>query len=288
MAGWNWLAGFNDQQQFELFKIVLEKGLLAAIVAIAGGIFAILLERYKSALKKQEELSKVIVPQIVSTLEAAEALYEHGTQTIRTLDKQALSFVAWKEALIQSPASIETNDRYTGPDDIKRPIVECEGKLISIAELLERTAPDDLVKSVLRHPEFAVQRAESKEMEFLYALHLALKMQPESRAGIAGASLAQVLFRSIFVPLVRAPRDEYHEKVDKFVLAMMRRLPTENQAQKRAYENINNLIPRLREVIDRFPTSDIVKIEGAKSSFQQLAHLHAGLVSNLRAMLNAV
>lgn len=282
---WSWFAGLTDQEKFEIFKIVLEKGLLALIVAIAGGTFAILLERYKSALKKDQELSKVIVPQIISMLEDAEALYEHGHQTIRTLDSQTVSFGAWKDALIRSPARITTEAHYKGPDDLKRPIVECEGKMISIAELLERTAPDDLVRSVLRHPKFAVQREESIHTEFLYVLYVALKMQPETRVERSGSALTDTLFKSIFVPLVRAPRDEYHEKVDKFLLAMMRRLPEENKAQKRAWELIHLALQTMRDVVDRFPTSEV---RGLANSYKQLARLHADVLSQLRAILNAV
>jgi hypothetical protein len=48
---WSWLPGSNDQEKFEILKILLEKGLLALIVAVAGGAFALLLERYKSTLR---------------------------------------------------------------------------------------------------------------------------------------------------------------------------------------------------------------------------------------------
>jgi hypothetical protein len=99
-------------------------------------------------------------------LEDAEALYEHGHQTIQALDKQVPSFGAWKDALIRSPARITAEGHYKFPDDFKRPIVEFNGETISIAELLGRTAPDDLVRSVLDHPKFAVQRETSVQMEF--------------------------------------------------------------------------------------------------------------------------
>jgi hypothetical protein len=286
MADWIWVADLTDPQRFEVFKILLEKGLLAVIVAIAGGTFAILLERYKSALKKQEELSKVIVPQILDMLEAAETLYEHGTLTLRTLDEQASSFLKWERALIGSNASIKTADHYRGPDDLKRPIVECDGEMISLAVLLERTAPDDLVKSVLKHPEFAVKREASIYMEFLYALYETLKMSRDVRLKMP--PLASALCSSIFVPLVRAPRDEYSEKMNKFVLAMMRRLPIDNPRQRRAYDTINKLVPRMRDVINEYPTLDVIKFEGLQNSFERLAHLHAAVVSQLRAILNAV
>jgi hypothetical protein len=285
---WSWLPGSNDQEKFEILKILLEKGLLALIVAIAGWRFAISLERYKSALKKEQELSKIVVPQIVNMLEDAEALYEHGHQTIQALDKQVTSFGAWKDALIRSPARITAEGHYKFPDDFKRPIVEFNGETISIAELLERTAPDDLVRSVLHHPKFAVQRETSIQMEFLYVLYDALKTRPEARTEAWGSALSHMLLSSIFVPLVRAPRDEYHEKVDKFILAMMRRLPADNKKQTHAWDNIHTSLKGMREVIDQFPTRDLVKIEGLKSSYGQLAHHHADVLSQLRAILNAV
>jgi len=285
---WSWLPGSNDQEKFEILKILLEKGLLALIVAIAGGAFALLLERYKFALKKEQELSKIIVPQIVSMLEDAEALYEQGQQTIQALDEQMASFTPWQTALVQSPARNTTEGHYNGPDDLKRSIVEYEGAMISIAELLERTAPDDLVRSVLHHPEFAMHRAKMIEMEFPYVLYNMLRTSPEKRMEVWNSALAQTLLTNIFVPLVRAPRDEYNEEVNKFVLAMMRRLPEDNEAQKRAWRNIFTALDGMRDVINSYPTKDLYKFEGSKTSYEHLARLHAHVLSQLRVILNTV
>src|SRR5260221_14587599 len=106
MGEWSeWLLNL-DERQFDVFKILLEKGLLAAIVGIAGAIFAILMERYKSTLKKQEELSKVVIPQINDVLAKSEALYQHGRKTLLKLAEQFTSFISWADALYHSPTQI--------------------------------------------------------------------------------------------------------------------------------------------------------------------------------------
>jgi hypothetical protein len=287
---WNWYAGLNDHDKFEISKIILEKGLLAIIIGIAGGMFAILMERYKSALKKEVELSKVVVPQIIKVLEEAEALYDHGAKTLTMLDQQAKIFVEWAIVLLHTPAHINKPppDHYQGRDDLKSPIVQHDGETISITELLERTASDDLVKSVLHHPDFALQRQKHLDMDFPYVLYEALKTPAQDRNSLFHLRLISALIESEFIPLVRAPREEYHAKVDKFLLAIMRQLPAENRVQRHAFKQINHTIPIMRNIIDRFPSADLLKLEGIGGSYRLLGHAHATLVALVRRILNAV
>ncbi|WP_027574659.1 hypothetical protein [Bradyrhizobium sp. WSM1743] len=81
----------NDTQKFDLLKMAFEKLLLTGILGMAGAIFGVLMERYKSALKKQEELSKIMIPEIKSMLEDEEGLFNAGVGAIRVLEQQALS-----------------------------------------------------------------------------------------------------------------------------------------------------------------------------------------------------
>ncbi|MBH5396406.1 hypothetical protein HZZ13_01060 [Bradyrhizobium sp. CNPSo 4010] len=88
---WSWLSTLNDTQKFDLLKMAFEKLLLAGVLGMAGAIFGVLMERYKSALKKQEELSKIMIPEIKSMLEDAEGLFNAGVGAIRVFEQQALS-----------------------------------------------------------------------------------------------------------------------------------------------------------------------------------------------------
>ena len=47
---------------FELLKILLDKGALALVVVIVGFVISILLERYKSVLARQHEVMKITAP----------------------------------------------------------------------------------------------------------------------------------------------------------------------------------------------------------------------------------
>jgi hypothetical protein len=162
----DWLSSL-DQRQFDVMKILLEKGLLAFIVGIAGGIFAFVMERYKSALKKQEELSKVLIPRINEVLDKSEALYSYGHGTLIELAKQFTSFISWADALYHSPSQIHVSQtsHAKGPEDLQCPVEHQSKGTISIAQLLEDTAPDELVSSVLRRPDFLSEKAHYRSLD---------------------------------------------------------------------------------------------------------------------------
>src|SRR5262249_41805042 len=157
-------------------------------------------------------------------------------QTISTLEQQAIRCNAWAKALCSIPALIETKDQYTGPDDLKRNIVRYEGGMISPMDVLERTAPDDQARSLLHHPQFATPRSKNPIGELANHLFLELRTKPEMRSE---RMLTLTLCTSVFVPLDRGPLDDYNEKVNQFVLAMMRRLPAQRRRQKRTQEALH-------------------------------------------------
>jgi hypothetical protein len=285
MAGvWGWYAGLTEQEKFDLIKIVFEKGLLAAIVGIASIVIAVLLERYKSTLKRQEELSKFIMPQIGGTLDDAEILFQDGVTAIGALQKQAASCAAWAVALSQSPAVIETGNFDGTAVDLKREIIRFEGRMISAEDLLDRTAPDDLARSLLRHPDFAKERKRLIDGDFLYALHQVLTNKPGTRID---STLTLFLAKCVYERLAPGPRNEYSERVNKFALGIMRRLPAETPRQRRAWEGLHEVLSNMRAIINRYPTGMLVKLENDQPPFDRLALCHAVLVARLRGFLNA-
>ena len=282
---WGWLSSLNDIQKFDLFKIAFEKLLLAGVLGIAGAIFAVLMERYKSALKKQEELTKIMIPEIKSMLEDAEALFTAGVEAIRAFEQQALSCQAWAKALCQSNARIETGERYKVPDDLKRAIVRCDGSLISPMEVLERTAPNDAARALLLNPRLAVSPKEKLVGgEFPGLVFVVLNQTPESRDR---PGLAMLFAHTLFGPFDRGPHDAYNEKANAFVLAMMRRLPAGNKLQKDAQEALFRHLNIMREMMDALPGSLLLDV-GQLPPYRQLAGAHAGIQSHLRKFLNAV
>jgi hypothetical protein len=284
----DWLSSL-DQRQFDVMKILLEKGLLAFIVGIAGGIFAFVMERYKSALKTGGTFQR-----INEVLDKSEALYSYGHGTLIELAKQFTSFISWADALYHSPSQIHVSQtsHAKGPEDLQCPVEHQSKGTISIAQLLEDTAPDELVRSVLRRPDFLSEKAHYRSLDgFLYALYEMLKRQPaDRRRDVDRSGLITGICYSVFVPLITRPRREYRNHVHSFVLAMMRQLPTDNRKQKRAYMNILNVLPILRGVIDDFPKRDLIKItsEEIPTSDDLIADAHAAILTQIRAILNAV
>ncbi|MET4232638.1 hypothetical protein ABIA85_005927 [Bradyrhizobium sp. LA6.10] len=282
---WAWFAALSDDKKFDLLKILLEKALLAAVVGIAGAIFAVLLERYKSTLKKQEELSKIMIPEIKSMLDDAEGLFLAGVTAIRAFEQQALSCQAWAKALCQGDARIETEERYKVPEDFNRAIVRCEGKMISPMELLERTAPNDAARKLLLNPMLTISPRETLVGgEFPGLIFTVLNQSPGSRDR---PGLALLFARTLFGPLDRDPHDAYNEKANAFALAMMRRLPTETKLQKSVHDALSTHLKFIRELMDGLPGSFLMNV-GQLPPYRQLATSHAVIQSKLRNFLKTV
>src|SRR5260221_10084080 len=100
---------------------------------------------------------------------------------------------------------------------------------------------------------------------FLYVLYEMLKRSPADRKDEDRSHLITGICHSVFVPMITAPRREYHNHVHTFVLATMRQLPTDNRKQKRAYSAILEALPIITKVIDDFPKGDIIRITSEES-----------------------
>jgi hypothetical protein len=197
------------------------------------------------------------------------------------------------DALYHSPSQIHVSQtsHAKGPEDLQGPVEHQAKGTISIAQLLEDTAPDELVRSVLRRPDFLAEKAHYSSLDgFLYVLYEMLKRGPADRHDVDRSRLITGICHSVFVPMITGPRREYRNHVHTFLLAMMRQLPTDNRKQKRAYRNILNILPVLGRVIDDFPKGDLVRItsEEIPTSDDLIADAHAGIVGQVRAILNAV
>src|SRR5262249_18940428 len=154
----------------------------------------------------------------------SEVLYQHGRNTLLALAKQFRGFISWADALYHSPTQIHVGpiSHAKSPEDLQCPVEHQQKGTISIAQLLEDTAPDELTKSVLRRSEFLSNKAQYDSSEgFLYLLYEMLKRSPADRKDHDRGHLIQGICHSVFVPMITAPRREYRSHVHTFVLATM-------------------------------------------------------------------
>jgi hypothetical protein len=176
-----WLS---DPNHFAIFKIVLDKGLFALILAIAGFGISYLLERYKSILKRQEAIGALVTPKILEMIARSDSLYQSGIRALDRLDKQFDDFVLWRDALWNSPVSVKKSRTSTrawafpskGPEILKEFVEHQEWGTITLAELLQRTAPTDFIQEMLKQPDFFATKSHYEITGFISMLKALVKV----------------------------------------------------------------------------------------------------------------
>jgi hypothetical protein len=155
-------AWLGDEKYFEILKVVSDKGLFALIIALSGGFISILLERYKSILKRQEEVSKLISPGIVELMTQSEVLFQTGNNVLDLLDDCLVRFLEWVDALYESRPEYTTKIMPCfpkGPEFLERSVTCVDGGNVTIRELLKKTAGDASIIEVLDRMDFASTKA---------------------------------------------------------------------------------------------------------------------------------
>src|SRR6202035_5357984 len=71
-----WWTGLEPKDRLEIIKILIDKGLLALIVAIAGFIFSLYIERYKALEARRLQQTQIVIPKIYQLMEDADILWK--------------------------------------------------------------------------------------------------------------------------------------------------------------------------------------------------------------------
>jgi hypothetical protein len=297
-----WLASLSTEE-VQLFNIVFEKLLLAGVVAMAGAIFALLLERYKSGLKKQEELTKKVIPRILEILEKANSLYTKGTSALSELNNElsALEIASWIDALWEDIKKIEVDEsadetaRFPkSAADLNFDLKHRERGTISILDLLRYTATTDRIRCELDKPDFLDREAHYESSGLLHHLPNILRKRPENRGEEFDRSLLFLgICRSVFIPVTAAPREEFETQATEFSRAMILYLPAENRKQKRAQSKIAEVLRVMRDTMNDYPAHEVkgdIEIGGIRllGAAELIAQCYRGLVTQLRIILYAI
>jgi hypothetical protein len=274
----------TESERFELTKIILDKGLLAAVIGLAGFIAAILIERLKSALKRREELSKVLVPKIVEALDLSETLFLAGSNTTEKLHALFLPYLQWSESLCQSTVTANdlTLSSYSTYDDVRRATVQIGSGSVSLIDYIRGSAPKPISDLIDSHADF-FERAELYEEPGFFSNLRGVLAAGELRPSLGSAMLYGIT-RSVFVPFVTEPRKEYNEKLRSFRLFLMRYMPIETRRQKRAFGRITQTTKFMSDLIRDYPRNDFSK-KGLTSS--SLATCHGSLITQIRVLLRS-
>ncbi|AYG57812.1 hypothetical protein [Rhizobium jaguaris] len=85
---WQWWDALTASQQVPIINTLLDKGLLALIVALAGYIFSRSLERHKAYLVRYNEFEKFNIPRVASLIEDLENLLKLGRKIRKDFDEE--------------------------------------------------------------------------------------------------------------------------------------------------------------------------------------------------------
>jgi hypothetical protein len=285
----NWLSNPNH---FEIFKIILDKGLLALILAFAGLGISYLLERYKSILKRQEAIVALVTPKILEMITRSDSLFQSGIYALKLLDKEFAGFVLWRDALWNSQVSVKSPTSAwhfsRTPENLKELLEHKEWGPITFEELLKRTAPTEFIREMLNQPDFFSMKSHYESTGFISMLKDLVNNHWDRGSSLYRATLLQGMALSAFVPITPQPREAYRKDVREFRLAMIRDVPCRTRKHAKAFDSINKELDDNVDFIDNHPTGEILQLNaGAEpfSSRKALADAHAVIVTRLRTIL---
>ena len=88
--------------ELAIFQILLDKGLLALLLLIAGGIGTLLLERYKALLQRRDARNTIYFPLVLALMEDSESLLNLGHSIIDDLTAKWASLERWALKLVSA------------------------------------------------------------------------------------------------------------------------------------------------------------------------------------------
>jgi len=282
----------EPDNQFEVLKIVLDKGAFALLIALFGAVISLLIERYKSILTRQIELNKITTPMIISMLEANEELFTANCVFIRDSAAEFADFKAWTEAMLAHcftlPPGFLHIDIPHGPD-CRKSVVSVNGNPLTIEAFLVRYSPSQRITSLIKSEPFwaneVVTGEESSLVEILYSASMA--NNPESFCGAADCTAARIYAGSRGASLKANLC-----ALNKFRLLAMKNLDPTNRAQRRAMKAIIKTLATLQDTLLDFPISDVGVSVGfapkeTPTTYNVVLNCHAALISQLKNFLRA-
>jgi hypothetical protein len=141
---------------------------------------------------------------------------------------------------------------------------------------------------MLKQPDFLSTKSHYETTGFISMLTALVKGHWDRTNELYRTTLLNGMARSAFVPMTQQPREAYHKDVREFQLAMIRDVPCRTRKQAKAFNRIRASLENNVVFIDQHPTAEILHLDipGMEfSSRQVLANAHAGIVTQLRVIL---
>lgn len=204
-----WWSGLNADDQFKIISILLEKGLLAILLAIAALLAAILLERHKAVLARQTEFEKFSVPRVAALMDEVDALLLKGGEFMEDLAHDYRSiWHPWIVEITTNPPAVAEGQRIVNKADSLKNMMLQNGMTIG-----------DYIGSKMNEIKYKVAIEEynpEAESNFLYSI-AALYMQGEVK--ILTRNTIEIAFKNdMFIFVTSDRRKKIKNDVNIFVL----------------------------------------------------------------------
>lgn len=268
--------------QVDLIKILLDKGLLAILLAGLALAAAILVERVKASLLRQQEILKITAPLVLKLLESCDELYEAGITTLRS---KAESFTAYEDWAINLTSAFVSLGRRMSLEDIpygteaRQAELKYGGQSVRLVVHLKAYAPNsaiaDLVDSDLFWQQDSVVSKDGSLVRHLYMTYIA-------KSEITEASV-QFQMARVYAALKLGKSKGYTAALFKFRQDVIRDLYPGNEAQLKSIEGLLKLLEHNSQAFEDFPILDVgrARILGSSNTtttFEVLAQNHAQMV----------
>ncbi|MFZ6747059.1 hypothetical protein ACO0LC_27845 [Undibacterium sp. JH2W] len=281
-----------------MFKFIVDKGALALLFVLIGVVTTKMLERYKWALNREQELVKLSLPVFSELMLDAEKLFRDCHSVIPEMwDKYAI-VVAWLDNLLATPYQLnavlpngadarnaklvlanentygnfrrgsKTNDDSiidSSSDAImllRAPIIEVEVQEIdsgfTLIDLMMQATDDPILLKFIVSDGLWTDETAHKPGGFLNTLGDALSVRHKDRDEITRANLLLVLPK-IFAKCNFPTQENYLQAVQDFHFKMLRGLDPRTRRQEKALMRVVEALILIENSFKAFPSNDVLK-----------------------------
>lgn len=260
MTLFNWWTSLSAEQQFEISKILLEKGLLALAIAAAGFGFALYQEKAKAFELRRLELEKLTIPRVYALMSKNDEIWLAGKKTMEDLDADLQArWLPWIDSLIANPS------KPLADGDLSRTTIKTlECRLQNGATLREHlvaNASDNRMRDIL-----AKFVPKSDESQFLTNLFNIYKDPDHPLFSEPRKLLVQSFLLGIFRDLTREERDAFARRAEDFLIEAKNVIPAHKE---RPLAGINEAISHMKTTVHQFPSA--LNDDGVKLGFIAIA-----------------
>ncbi len=309
-----WIESLSARE-FEVFKLIVDKGALALLFVIVGAVVAKMLERYKWALNRDQELVKISLPLFGELMFDAEKLLRDCHSVVPEMWNNYAIVVAWLDNLLATPYKINcplpkggearnaklvlVNEAIYENDGsaidsspsaimfLSPPTIEVEiDSGFNLIDLMMQATNDSTLLRFIVSNEFWTDETVYEWNGFLTVLGTALSVRYKDRDELTRAGLL-VTLPKIFERCNFPTKDNYLKAVQDFHFKMVRGLEPRTRRQEKALTRIVSALDLIQDSIKTFPSNDMLKniLKFDTTTLKMVSSAYGAILTQLRVFI---